>query len=111
MMPRGYYPATEPVPERSPTEGGFQAEYYFRKMTDLKHEIRTPFSCHWWTPPIVHPAGATEMSNLWEPNCYMLERSEAADVSVPDIALRPWGLWRVTHLARFMGMHVTAIRN
>ena len=111
MMPRPYYPATEAVPVRSLAEGGFQAEYYFRKMTDLRHEIRTPLSCHWWTPPIVHPAGATEMSNLWEPNWYLLERYEAADISVPDIGLGPWGLWRVTQLAKFMGMHVTVHSN
>jgi L-alanine-DL-glutamate epimerase-like enolase superfamily enzyme len=111
MLPRPYYPPAEPVPVRSPAEGGFQAEYYFRKMTDLKREIRTPLSCHWWTPPIVHPAGATEMSNLWEPNWYMLERYEAADISVPDIGLGPWGLWRVTQLAKFMGMHVTVHSN
>jgi len=111
LMPGPYYPAGERVPARSPREGGFQTEYYFRRMTELRHEIRTPLSCHWWTPPIVHPPDATEMSNLWEPNWYLLERYEAADVSVPDIGLGPWGLWRVTQLAKFMGMHVTVHSN
>ena len=111
LLPRPFYPPGEPIPKRMPDRGGYQAEYYFRKMTDLRKELRTPLSCHWWTPPIVHPPGATEMSNQWEPNWYMLERYEAADVSVPDIGLGPWGLWRLTQLAKFMGMHVTVHSN
>jgi L-alanine-DL-glutamate epimerase-like enolase superfamily enzyme len=111
LLPRPFYPKTEPVPERPSDQGGWQAEYYFRKMTDLRRELRTPLSCHWWTPPIVHPPGATEMSNQWEPNWYMLERYDAADVSVPDIGLGPWGLWRLTQLAKFMGMHVALHSN
>lgn len=111
LLPHRFYPQGEPVPVCHAEQGGFQAEYYFRKMTDLRREIRTPLSCHWWTPPIVHPPGATEMSNQWEPNWFMLERYDAADVSVPDIGLGPWGLWRVTQLAKFMGMHVTVHSN
>lgn len=111
LLPHRYYPSSEPVPPRDPFGGGFQAEYYFRKMTALRRELRTPLSCHWWTPPIVHPPGASEMANLWTPNWYMLERYEAADVSVPDIGLGPWGLWRLTQLAKFMGMHVTVHSN
>ncbi len=111
LIPERYYPAPEHPPERSLAVGGYQAEYYFRKMTDLRREIRTPLSCHWWTPPIVHPPGASEMSNQWEPNWYLLERYEAADVSVPDIGLGPWGLWRLTQLAKFLGMHVTVHSN
>jgi len=80
LLPQRYYPAGETVPVRSSSKGGFQAEYYFRRMTELRHQIRTPLSCHWWTPPIVHPPGATEMSNCWEPNWRLLERYEAADV-------------------------------
>lgn len=106
LLPQRFYPDYEPVPERSPTQGGYQAEYYFRQMTELRRDQRTPLSCHWWTPPIVHPPGATEMSNQWEPNWYMLERYAAADVASPDIGLGPWGLWRMCELARFMGMHV-----
>lgn len=111
LLPQRYYPLGERVPERDPSCGGFQAEYYFRKMTDLRSHLSTPLSCHWWTPPIVHPPGASAMANLWEPNWYMLERYEAADVSVPDIWLGPWGLWRLTQLAKFMGMHVTVHSN
>jgi hypothetical protein len=51
------------------------------------------------------------MSNQWEPNWYLLERYEAADVSVPDIGLGPWGLWRLIQLAKFMGMHVAVHSN
>lgn len=92
-------------------EGGFQAEYYFRKMTELRERLRTPLSCHWWTPPIIHPHGASVMSNRWEPHWSVLERYEAADVSVPDIGLGPWGLWRITQLAKFLGMHTTVHSN
>jgi len=111
LLPQRYYPPGEPLPLRDPGRGGFQAEYYFRKMTDLRCALRTPLSCHWWTPPIVHPPGASEMANRWEPNWYLLERYEAADVSAPDIGLGPWGLWRLTQLAKFMGMHVTVHSN
>ncbi len=110
LLPSRFYPADEPVPARHPAAGGYQAEYYHRKMADLRREVRTPLSCHWW-PPIVHPSGAAEISNRWEPNWYLLERYEAADVSVPDIGLGPWGLWRITQLAKFMGMHVTVHSN
>jgi L-alanine-DL-glutamate epimerase-like enolase superfamily enzyme len=106
LLPQCFYPDGEPVPQRPAESGGYQAEYYFRHMTELRREFRTPLSCHWWTPPIVHPAGATVMSNQWEPNWYMLERYDAADISAPDIGLGPWGLWRLYELARFMGMHL-----
>jgi L-alanine-DL-glutamate epimerase-like enolase superfamily enzyme len=111
LLPQRFYPKDEPLAVVRPGQGGFQPEYYFRKMTDLRRELRTPLSCHWWTPPIVHPAGATNMSNRWEPNWYLMERYEAADVSVPDIGLGPWGLWRLIQLAKFMGMHVTIHSN
>lgn len=110
LLPQRYYPSNEKLPSRQTEEGGFQSEYYYRKMTDLRHEQRTPLSCHWW-PPIVHPPGATEISNQWEPNWYLLERYEGADVSVPDIGLGPWGLWRIAQIAKFMGMHVTVHSN
>ena len=77
----------------------------------MRQVLKTPLSCHWWTPPIVHPPGASVMSNRWEPNWYMLQRYDAADVSVPDIGLGPWGLWRISQLAKFMGMHVTVHSN
>ena len=111
MLPQNYYPRLEDVPQRPPAAGGFQAEYYFREMTDLRQRISTPLSCHWWTPPIIHPPGASVISNQWEPHWYMLERYGAADVSVPDIFLGTWGLWRISQLAKFMGMHVTVHSN
>ena len=111
MLPQNYYPRADEMPERPPKAGGFQAEYYFREMTDLRRRIDTPLSCHWWTPPIIHPPGASVISNQWEPHWYMLERHAAADVSVPDIFLGTWGLWRISQLAKFMGMHVTVHSN
>ena len=111
LLPHAFYQKDEAPTEQSPGKGGFQTEYYFRKMTALRELLRSPLSCHWWTPPIIHPKGASVMSNSWEPNWYMMERYEAADVSVPDILLGPWGLWRVTQLAKFMGMHVTVHSN
>jgi hypothetical protein len=59
----------------------------------------------------VHPPGASEMSNQWEPSWYPLQRYEAAGVSVPDIGLGPWGLRRLIRLAKFMGMHVAVHSN
>ena len=111
LLPQRFYPSAESIPQSDPAQGGFQAEYYFRKMTELRRELRTPLSCHWWTPPIVNPPGVSIMANQWQPHWYMLERYEAADVSVPDIGLGPWGLWRLTQLAKFMGMHVTVHSN
>jgi len=68
------------------------------RFPDARTELWTPLSCHWWTPPIVHPAGATEMSNRWEPNWYLLERYEAdmggLIVVYDDLAL-PLGKLRV----------------
>jgi len=111
LMPQKFYPSTERVPARSLDEGGYQAEFYFRHMTLLRQEQRIPLSCHWWTPPIVHPPGASVMANAWEPNWYLLERYDAADVSSPDIGLGPWGLWRIYELSRFLGMRRTLHSN
>ena len=111
LLPHTFYPAGVPVPERSLNDGGYQAEFYFRRMTQLRHEQPVPLSCHWWTPPIVHPPGASVMANQWEPNWYLIERHEGADVSSPDIGLGPWGLWRLYELARFMGMQLTLHSN
>ena len=110
LLPQRFYPQRESAPIRDPHQGGFQEEYYYRKMTDLRHLQATPLSCHWW-PPIVHPPGASVMSNQWEPNWYLLERYEGADVSVPDINLGPFGLWRFAQLAKFMGLHITVHSN
>ena len=59
LLPHCYYPEGEAAPARAAQTGSYQAEYYFRKMTELRHALRTPLSCHWWTPPIVHPPGAS----------------------------------------------------
>ncbi len=40
-------------------EGGFQREYYFRKLEELRRDTGLPISCHWWTPPIVQPEGVS----------------------------------------------------
>ncbi len=111
LLPQRFYPPSEPVPARSPSQGGYQTEFYFRHMTQLRREQQIPLSCHWWTPPIVHPPGASIMDNSWEPNWYLMERYDAADVSSPDIGLGPWGLWRLYELSRFTGMHRTLHSN
>ncbi len=110
LLPQRFYPPGQAPRERRPGRGGFQSEYYYRRMTALRAELRTPLSCHWW-PPIIHPRGASPMSNRWEPDWYMLERYEGADVAVPDINLGPWGLWRFVQLAKFMGLHLAIHSN
>ena len=110
LLPQRFHPSGSPPPRRPSGGGGYQAEYYYRRMTALRGELRTPLSCHWW-PPIVHPAGAGRMSNRWDPDWYMLERYEGADVAVPDISLGPWGLWRFGQLAKFMGLHLAVHSN
>ena len=109
LLPQCYYPASATVPKQRSSDS--QYAYYFRQMTELRRHIRTPLSCHWWTPPIVLEPGATMMSNRWEPDWYLLERYDAADISVPDIGLGVWGLWRTAQLARFLGMHITVHSN
>lgn len=106
LLPQCFYPKGEPVPTRPAEAGGFQAEYYFRYMTQLRQEQSIPLSCHWWTPPIVNPPGAPISTNQWEPNWALMEKYDAADVSSPDMGLGVWGLWRIYELARFMGMEV-----
>jgi L-alanine-DL-glutamate epimerase-like enolase superfamily enzyme len=108
LLPQRYYPAGMAAPSRA---HGYQSEYYFRRMTELRGRLSTPLSCHWWTPPLVLPPGQTMMSCAWEPDWYLMERYEAADVSVPDIGLGVWGLWRMAQLARFLGMHIAVHSN
>ena len=110
LLPQRFYPEGERPRERGAGEGGYQPEYYYRRMTALRGELRTPLSCHWW-PPIVHPPGAGTMSNRWEPDWYMLQRYEGADVAVPDINLGPYGLWRFAQLAKFLGLHLALHSN
>ena len=110
LLPQRFYPPTERPHLRQPGQGSYQAEYYYRRMTELRRELRTPLSCHWW-PPILHPPGASPMSSQWTLDWYLLERYEGADVAVPDINLGPWGLWRFGQLAKFMGLHIAVHSN
>ncbi len=111
LLPQRFYKAGESLPERDPLEPTYQQDFYFRCMTELRKEQPIPLSCHWWTPPIVHPPGASVAANLWEPNWNLIERFDAADISSPDIGLGAWGLYRIYEIARFMGMHVTLHSN
>ena len=110
LLPRRFFRNGERSEGAIRRSAGFQAEYYYRRMTELRRELRTPLSCHWW-PPIVHAPGASPMSNRWEPDWHLLERYEGADVSVPDINLGPWGLWRFAQLSKFMGLHLALHSN
>ena len=110
LLARRFYRAGEQSRDPSTGQGAYQAEYYYRRMTALRRELRTPLSCHWW-PPIVHPADATPMADRWELDWSILERYEGADVAVPDINLGPWGLWRFAQLAKFMGLHLAIHSN
>ncbi len=109
LLPQRFFPDGETIPDAS--RGSYQSEYYFRLMTQLRHEQIIPLSCHWWTPPIIHPRGASVQSNQWEPNWHMMQRYDAADVSSSDIWLGVWGFWRIYELAKFMGMNVTCHSN
>jgi hypothetical protein len=104
MLPERFYPRGVTPP---PAHGGsFQREYYFRKLEELRHHTEVPFSCHWWTPPIVQPTGCNRMSNRWEFDWYMVERFDPVDISAPDIGLGVFGLWRLLQMARFMSLHI-----
>ena len=43
LLPQRFYPRGESAPNRDPHKGGFQEEYYCRKMTDLRSRVRTPY--------------------------------------------------------------------
>jgi hypothetical protein len=88
LLPRCFYPAGQ-SPASVPSEG-FQAEFYFRKVEELRKASTMPISCHWWTPPIVQPANGHPMANQWEFNWPMMERYDPVDISVPDIGLGAW---------------------
>jgi L-alanine-DL-glutamate epimerase-like enolase superfamily enzyme len=109
LLPQCFYPASAPLPAQRP--GGHQREYYFRKLEQLRAHTTIPFSCHWWTPPIVQPAGAHRMSDAWSFDWHMIERYDPVDIAVPDIGLGVFGLWRLLQMARFMGLHVTLHSN
>ena len=106
LLPDRFYP-----PTHATVAGGYQAEYYFRKLEELRPHTTIPFSDHWWTPPIVQPAGVPRMANAWEPDWHLIERYDPVDISNPDIGLGVFGLWRLLQLARFMGLHVTLHSN
>lgn len=109
LMPdRFYAPGAHPVTDR---QGGYQREYYYRKLEQLRAHTTIPFSCHWWTPPIIQPPGQHRMSNAWSFDWYMIERYDPVDIAVPDIGLGVFGLWRLLQMARFMGLHVTLHSN
>jgi L-alanine-DL-glutamate epimerase-like enolase superfamily enzyme len=91
------------LPER---EGGFQREYYFRKLEELRRDTALPISCHWWTPPIVQPDGVPRGADGWEFDWYLMQRYDPVDIAVPDIGLGVFGLWRLFQMTRFMGLHL-----
>ncbi|MDP9256791.1 MAG: mandelate racemase/muconate lactonizing enzyme family protein [Actinomycetota bacterium] len=103
LLPQRFY-AGAPVPERP--GGGFQREYYFRKLEELRRDTALPISCHWWTPPIVQPAGVSRAADAWEFDWYLIERYDPVNISVPDIGLGVFGLWRLFQMTRFMGLHL-----
>jgi L-alanine-DL-glutamate epimerase-like enolase superfamily enzyme len=103
LLPQRFY-AGAPVPRR--TAGGFQPEYYFRKLEELRRDTALPISCHWWTPPIVQPAGVSRAADAWEFDWYLIERYDPVNISVPDIGLGVFGLWRLFQMTRFMGLHL-----
>ncbi len=109
LMPVRFYPTGAVPPSQGP--GGYQQEYYFRKLQELRAHTTIPFSCHWWTPPIVQPVGAHRMSNEWVFDWYMIERYDPVDIANPDIGLGVFGLWRLLQMARFMGLHITLHSN
>ncbi len=109
LMPERFYPANSPPINTA--RHGYQQEYYFRKLEELRRNTTIPFSCHWWTPPIVQPPGVSRMSNRWEFDWYMIERYDPVDIAVPDIGLGVFGLWRLLQMARFTGLHLTLHSN
>ena len=108
LLPQRFYPPGSPPPYHST---GFQREYYFRKLEQLRQHTRIPFSCHWWTPPIVQPEGAHQRSDSWDFDWAMIDRYDPVDIAVPDIGLGVFGLWRLLQMARFMGLHLTIHSN
>ena len=109
LLPNRFYAGGTPPPTGRP--GGYQREYYFRKLEELRRHTTIPFSCHWWTPPIVQPPGTPPGANLWDLDWHMIERYDPVDIAVPDIGLGAFGLWRLLQMARFMGLHVTLHSN
>jgi L-alanine-DL-glutamate epimerase-like enolase superfamily enzyme len=109
LLPERFFPPGS-VPTYAHRQG-FQAEYYYRKLEELRKYTSIPFSDHWWTPPLIQPPQAHPMDNAWEPDWYLLERYDPVDISNPDIGLGVFGLWRLLQLARFMGLQITLHSN
>ena len=101
LLPQRFYTGARPPAGAS---GGFQREYYFRKLEELRRDTGMPISCHWWTPPIVQPDGVSRAADAWEFDWYLMERYDPVNISVPDIGLGVFGLWRLFQMTRFMGM-------
>jgi L-alanine-DL-glutamate epimerase-like enolase superfamily enzyme len=104
LLPQRFYP--KGMVPRQDRPGGFQQEYYFRKLEELRRSSSLPISCHWWTPPIVQPNGVSRAADLWDFDWYMIERYDPVDIAVPDIGLGVFGLWRLLQMTRFMGLQL-----
>ena len=101
LLPHRFYAGGRP-PARD--GGGFQREHYFRKLEELRRDTGMPISCHWWTPPIVQPEGVSRAADAWEFDWYLMARYDPVNISVPDIGLGVFGLWRLFQMTRFTGM-------
>jgi L-alanine-DL-glutamate epimerase-like enolase superfamily enzyme len=106
LLPERFFPPGHPAASE-----GYQRDYYARKLEQLRYHTTIPFSDHWWTPPIHHPPGAHQMANLWEPEWDLIARYDPVDISVPDIGLGVFGLYRLLALARFMGLGIALHSN
>lgn len=104
LLPQRFYGRSAAVPTRE--RGSFQREYYFRKLEELRLLSSIPISCHWWTPPIAQPQGASRAADAWEFDWYLIERFDPVDIAVPDIGLGVFGLWRLLQMTRFMGLQL-----
>jgi L-alanine-DL-glutamate epimerase-like enolase superfamily enzyme len=109
LLPQRFYPPAWKLGAQRPT--GFQKEYYFRKLEQLRQHTTIPFSCHWWTPPIIQPPSGHPRADGWDFDWSMIERYDPVDIAVPDIGLGVFGLWRLLQMARFMGLHLTIHSN
>ena len=104
LLPHRFY-AGAAVPARR--GGGFQREYYFRKLEELRRDtgladlvplVDAARSCS--------PTGVSRAADAWEFDWYLMERYDPVDISVPDIGLGVFGLWRLFQMTRFMGLHL-----
>ena len=54
----------------------------------------------------MQPDGLPRGADAWEFDWYLMQRYDPVDVSVPDIGLGVFGLWRLFQMTRFMGLHL-----